>query len=56
MFLSSFHVSQMKHGIGIDGEGGLDLNEILQIWKSLNKTGQCEGIAISEEIRDSWAL
>ncbi|MGI6549907.1 MAG: sigma-54-dependent Fis family transcriptional regulator [Syntrophomonadales bacterium] len=31
------------------------MNEILQIWKSLNKTGQCEGIAISEEIRDSWA-
>ncbi|NLV16828.1 MAG: sigma 54-interacting transcriptional regulator [Syntrophomonadaceae bacterium] len=31
------------------------MKEMLRIWKSLHQTGYCEGIEISQEIRDSWA-
>lgn len=30
------------------------VEEGIRIWKSLRETGECEGISISQEVRDSW--
>ena len=30
------------------------VDEGIRIWKSLRETGECEGILISQEVRDSW--
>lgn len=31
-----------------------NIEEGIRIWKSLRETGECEGISISREVRDSW--
>ncbi|NLU50160.1 MAG: sigma-54-dependent Fis family transcriptional regulator, partial [Syntrophomonadaceae bacterium] len=32
-----------------------DKKEMIRIWKVLREKGECEGIIVSQEIRDSWA-